>query len=210
MAAGTRERLRAATVTVLGRDGLGHASARVIAAEAGVSQALIFYHYGSVTDLLADVATTLSTDRARVYTARLSPATSLQSLLATARELHQEETANGNVAAVRQLVALAAVEPALQPALRRSFEQLAAPVEATLRRIVTDTALEDLIDVGPLAEGIAGGFLGLQLLDGVVVDVDDRATTALDQLAPLVDVVVSAGVLETGLIRQRLKRSTST
>jgi AcrR family transcriptional regulator len=48
----TREKLLAAAVETVWRDGLGASSARSIAARAGVNQALIFYHFGSVSELV--------------------------------------------------------------------------------------------------------------------------------------------------------------
>lgn len=204
-----RDRVLDATMTVLARDGIHGVSGRVVAAEAGVSQALVFYHYGSVTDLLATAARTASARRATIYHGRLASAGTLSALVAEARQLHQEELANGNLAAVRQLVAAAAIDERLQPSLRDSFDQLAAPVERRLRDLTAGTALDGLLDPTELARSIAGSFLGLQLLDGVVLDIEDDALASLEQLARLGDVVLSAGVLESAVVRRRLQHATS-
>ena len=190
------------------RDGIQGVSGRVVAAEADVSQALVFYHFGSVTDLLATAARTASARRATTYQQRLASVGTLSALVAEARQLHQEELVNGNLAAVRQLVAAAAIDDRLRPSLRDSFDQLAAPVARRLHELTEQTALDGILDPTQLARGIAGSFLGLQLLDGVVLDIEDDALASLEQLARLSDVVLSAGVLESAVVRRRLQQST--
>ncbi len=205
-----RDRVLEATMTVLARDGIHGISGRVIAAEADVSQALVFYHYGSVTDLLATAARTASARRASTYQQRLASVGTLSDLVAEARQLHREEVVNGNLAAVRQLVAAAAIDHHLRPSLQASFDQLAAPVADRIRELTAGTALEGILDPTPLARGVAGSFLGLQLLDGVVLDIEDDALLSLEQLARLGDIVLSAGVLESAVVRRRLQQVTGT
>ena len=50
--ADTRAALVAGAVQALGEVGFAGASAREIATRAGCNQALVFYHFGSVTELL--------------------------------------------------------------------------------------------------------------------------------------------------------------
>ena len=59
--ADTRERLLQATIELLAGPGMAAVSARGIAARAEVNQGLVFYHFGSVTALVAQ-ATRLSTE----------------------------------------------------------------------------------------------------------------------------------------------------
>ena len=200
----TRDRLLEAVPVVLAREGIAGTSARVLAAEAGVNQALIFYHYGSVDGLLAEAARTISKSRAEVYTARLADVESFAGLAAEARRLHHEEKAAGNLAVLTQLLAGSRTHPALAPALRDNFELLAGPVETTLRRLLAGSPLDGLLDPGDLARGIAAGFLGLQLLDGTVTDVDAGPFAALDTLAAIVDLTLQAGTIQTSLIRRKI------
>ncbi|MFC7103761.1 TetR/AcrR family transcriptional regulator [Nonomuraea rubra] len=51
--ADTRTKLLDAALETLRTQGMAGASARAIAATAGVNQALVFYHFGSVDQLLA-------------------------------------------------------------------------------------------------------------------------------------------------------------
>src|SRR5699024_1149137 len=59
---GTRERLIHAAQRTVRETGLANASARTISARAGASQGLIFYHFGTVSDLLA-AASNAAVDR---------------------------------------------------------------------------------------------------------------------------------------------------
>jgi len=201
----TRDRLLVAAREALAADGIAGVSARGIATRAEVNQALVFYHYGSVDELLAEAARDVSRRRAAVYRDRLDSVTSFTSLAETARALHQEEVAAGNLAVLVQLLAGARGRPGLAEVLRENFDLLAGPVEATIRRLVAGSPLEDVVDPTDLASGIASGFLGLQLLDGVVTDVEAGPFEALDALAAVVDLALEAGTLEAALLRRKLR-----
>ncbi|MFA9432997.1 TetR/AcrR family transcriptional regulator [Egicoccus sp. AB-alg2] len=201
----TRDRLLVAAREALAADGIAGVSARTIATRAAVNQALVFYHYGSVDELLAEAARDVSRRRAAVYRERLGEVRSFTALAETARELHREEVAAGNLAVVVQLLAGARGRPALAEVLRENFDLLATPVETTIRRLLAGSPLEGVIDAGHLARGVAGGFLGLQLLDGVVADVEAGPFDALDALAAVVDLALEAGAVESALLRRKLR-----
>ncbi len=63
----TRRALVEAAVESLRIDGFSGASARAIAARAGVNQALVFYHFGSVADLLLAALDDVSARRRSRY-----------------------------------------------------------------------------------------------------------------------------------------------
>ncbi len=153
----TKDRLVAAALTVVAREGISGASARVIAAEADVNQALVFYHHASVEALLAEASRKVSTRRAARYAQRLTAVMSFTELSAIARELHDEERHSGELVVLTQLLAGARSRPAIAGALRDNFELLVQPIEQTLARLVRGTALEEVLAVPELARSIAGG-----------------------------------------------------
>ena len=203
----TSDRLLAAALTVVAREGISGASARVIAAEADVNQGLIFYHHNSVEELLAEASRQVSARRAERYAARLAAVTSFSELSTIARELHGEERRSGDLVVLTQLLAGARTRPLVAAALRDNFHLLVHPVEQTLDRLVTDTALEEVLAVPELARSIAGGFLGLELLDGIVTDIDAGPFDAIDAIAGVVDLALQAGTIETAVLRRRLRNA---
>ncbi|TVR20602.1 MAG: TetR/AcrR family transcriptional regulator [Nitriliruptor sp.] len=205
----TKDRLVEAALRVVAREGISGTSARVIAAEAGVNQALVFYHHSSVEALLAEASRQVSARRAARYAQRLATVTSFTELSTIARQLHDEEHHSGDLAVLTQLLAGARTRPAITAALRDNFELLVEPVEQTLARLVMGTALEEVLAVPELARSIAGGFLGLELLDGVVTDIDAGPFDAIDAIAGVVDLALQAGVIETAVLRRRLRSARS-
>src|ERR1035441_5527147 len=63
----TRRLLVQAAITTLKEDGYGGASARAIAERAGSNQGLIFYHFGSVANLLLAALDAVSSARMEQY-----------------------------------------------------------------------------------------------------------------------------------------------
>jgi AcrR family transcriptional regulator len=63
----TRQALVSAAVQVLRQEGFAAATARTIASRAGCNQALVFYHFGSVVDLLLAALDAVSEERRRRY-----------------------------------------------------------------------------------------------------------------------------------------------
>jgi hypothetical protein len=78
----TKAKLLDATIETLRTHGIAGISARTIAATAGVNQALVFYHFGSVDQLLAAACTTATAERVAVFRDRFAEVGSLRELLA--------------------------------------------------------------------------------------------------------------------------------
>ncbi len=126
----TRQRLIEGAIETIRRHGLACTSARSIATTAGVNQALVFYHFGSVHDLLQ--AACLATTQARVesFAERLDQVTDLRQLLALGRALHTEERAQGNVMVLAQMLAGAAGLPQDRRSHRGSPAAVDSPDQA--------------------------------------------------------------------------------
>src|SRR6266496_6821577 len=103
--ADTRERLIEGALDALREHGIAGVSARTIAAAAGVNQALVFYHYGSVHELLAAACVASTRERVGEYRARFTTVGSLRELLDVGREVHARESSLGNVSVLAQLLA---------------------------------------------------------------------------------------------------------
>lgn len=204
----TPERLRDAAVHTLVARGIAGTSARTIADAAGISQGLIFYHFGSVMGLLEAAADEVSVERAAVYRERLAGVTSLTELAELARQLHHEEREQGSVAVMAQMLAGAHTHPELAAGTRANYDRLADEVAQTLDRLLSGTALASALPAEHLAHAVSAAFIGIELIPDVdeADDVYADLFGTLSDLAVLVDSVLDLGPTATAALRRRLAR----
>ena len=201
----TRARLLEAAATAIREDGAAAASARTIAARAGVNQALVFYHFGTVSELIEAACCMAVDEAAGHYRRQFADVTSLTGLLEIGRELNQRERATGNVAMMAQLMSGAAHDPVLAGASRYAMDVWAAALEPVLERLLSGSPLAELVDGPGLTRALSASFIGLQLFEDVDPDGAARALESLAQLAVLVDVVNDLGPVARRAVRARLR-----
>lgn len=205
----TREKLLEATLQVLTEQGIAKASARTIATVAGVNQALVFYHFGSVDELLTAACENGARQRVEAHRAALAGVTDFAGLVALAREIHAQEQAAGNVALLGQLLAGAPSHPGLGPATAAGLQLWADEVEQVLTRLLSAGPLAGLVDVPGLARAISASFVGLELYEGVDAPGAASAFDALEQLARFMTVLDDLGTVERAALRRRMRRATA-
>ncbi len=201
----TRARLLEAAATAIREDGAAAASARTIAARAGVNQALVFYHFGTVSELIEAACRMAVDEAAGHYRRQFADVTSLTGLLEIGRELNQRERATGNVAMMAQLMSGAAHDPVLAGASRYAMDVWAAALEPVLERLLSGSPLAELVDGPGLTRALSASFIGLQLFEDVDPEGAARALESLAQLAVLVDVVNDLGPVARRAVRARLR-----
>ncbi|MER5784406.1 TetR/AcrR family transcriptional regulator [Streptomyces mobaraensis] len=204
----TRAKLMEGALRTLAEQGIAKVSARSIAATAGVNQGLVFYHFGSVDELLSAACRHGAEQRVARYRERLDRVRSLSELLELGRELHATERAEGNVAVLAQLLAGAQNQPRLAPATAAGLALWIDEIERVLVRVLADTPLAGFVDSPGLARAVASAFVGLELYEGVDEDGALRALDALDQLSGLVSVLEGLGPVAQRAVRARLRRGT--
>ncbi|WP_182898804.1 TetR family transcriptional regulator [Microbispora sp. H10830] len=203
----TRTRLLEGALETLRTQGIAGASARAIASAAGVNQALVFYHFGSVDDLLAAALRHGSEQRVAVYRARFAAVNSLKELLDLGRSLHAGEREAGSLAVLAQMLAGSQMDDKLAPATAAGLAMWVAEVEDVLHRVLAGTPLAEFVDVAGLARATAAAFVGLELYEGVDKDGAERAFDSLEQLAGLVAVLEDMGPLVRRTVRARLRKA---
>ena len=203
----TRDKLLDAAAAALAEDGVAGASARTVAARAEVNQALVFYHFGSVSGLL-DAAVRRSVDLAVAsYRDRFADVATLGELLAVGRDLHEAEKRAGNVLQMAQVMAGALRDETLAGAGRYAMDRWSAEVEAVLDRVLPATPLAGLVEPAGLARAVAAGFIGLELYDGVDPDGAASALASLDAIGALVSAFDTLPPLAVRAVRNRARRS---
>ncbi|MEV8288445.1 TetR/AcrR family transcriptional regulator [Streptomyces niveus] len=191
----------------LTEQGIARTSARTIATAAGVNQALVFYHFGSVDELLGAACHHGAEQRVSRYRDRLAAVTSLTELLAFGREMHAEERAAGQVAVLGQMLAGAQTQPRLADAARRGLQLWIDEIEQVLARVLSGSPIADLTDTPGLARAVAASFVGLELYEGVDQEGAGHALDALEQLAVLASVLDELGPLAQRAVRRRLRHT---
>ena len=203
----TRASLRAAALRVVRDKGLAAASARAIAADAGLNQALIFYHFGSVAELIEAASDEAVDLRLAHYRTKFDGAQTLAELLALAHELHDTERAEGTVRVMAQLMAGAPGDPVIARATRRALAAWTGEVERTLRRLLEPTPLAEVTDPAGLAQLITATFVGIELVDGADADAAAGAFTTIERLNDLVTRLERLAPLPAKAVRAAIRRS---
>ncbi|MET8025804.1 TetR/AcrR family transcriptional regulator [Streptomyces avermitilis] len=208
MSEATKAKLLEGALRALSEQGIAKTSARTIAAAAGVNQALVFYHFGSVDELLAAACRHGAEQVVARYRARLDEVGTLAELLALGRELHEQEKAVGHVAMLGQLLAGAQTQPRLAPATAAGLDLWIAEIEKVLTRVLTPTPLGEFADPAGLARAVAASFVGIELYEGVDAEGAGAALAALDQLALLLSALEDLGPVAQRAVRHTLRRAT--
>src|SRR5580700_1610157 len=94
----TRRTLVTATIEALREEGFSGTSAREIARRAGCNQGLVFYHFGTVTNLLLAALDEVSSTRHAHYQAAVDRATGLGELVDAAEGVFEEDLDAGHIA----------------------------------------------------------------------------------------------------------------
>lgn len=207
MSADTRTKLLVATLETLRDNGIARTSARTIAATAGVNQALVFYHFGSVEALLAAACRYGAEQRVAVYRPGFAQVSTFADLAELGREMRRAEREGGHVAFLGQLLAAGQTQPEIAAATTAGLGSWISEIETALGRLLSTTPLGEFVDIPGLARALAASFIGLQLYEGVDEDGASQALHALEQLAGLAAALADLGPVAQRAVRHHLRRS---
>lgn len=190
----TRERIMHAALETIREVGITGASARAIAARGEFNQALIFYHFGSVTNLLIEAARASSQTRVEAYSEVTQDVASLTELVDIARRLHEESSQDGSVAVLTQLMAGAAADRQMGEAVLDGFEGWIGIVEQALTKALDGQPIAEIIPPREAAYSISALFLGIELMARLDPEKSEASSVfdALHELATVIESVPSA------------------
>ncbi|WP_238490623.1 TetR family transcriptional regulator [Actinoplanes flavus] len=189
--------------------GVTGVSARTIAAAAGANQALVFYHFGSVDELLGAACQQATRQRVEAFAERFAAVGSLRELLQVGRDLHDQELALGNVSVLAQMLAAAQTGERLAAPIAAALRMWTDEIETILQRLLAASPVAEVADIPGLARAVGAAFVGIELYEGVDRDGAYRALEALDQLAVLVEVVDELGPLARRALKSKIKKASA-
>lgn len=175
--AATRQALIDGAIESLKSEGFIGASARTIAARAGCNQALVFYHFGSVVDLLLAALDEVSARRFERYTAAAARIKSPRDLVTVASEVFEEDMDNGYVTVLVEMIAGASATPSLGAEIAARIAPWREFAQRSIEAGLSDSPLGSLLPVGDLSHAVVALYLGLEMLSHL--DGDRSRATAL-------------------------------
>jgi AcrR family transcriptional regulator len=186
---GTKLVIVDAALKTLKTAGFHGASAREIARVGGFNQALIFYHFGSVRNLLLAALDLVSARRMDAYQPAFTEARTIPELASLAREIYTADLEQGYVTVLGELVAGGVSDRELGREVFARIEPWIAMVQHKLTELLAGTVFEAMVPPRDVAFAIVALYLGIDMLSHLE---EDRAAaeSLLDlgiKYAPLVD-----------------------
>jgi len=184
----TRQALIEAAVEVLKSRGFNGASARAIAKEAKVNQALVFYHFGTVAELLLAALDEVSARRLRRYTTELAEVTNPASLIALATRIFREDIDSGDIAVLAEMIAGSSSAPELGAEVAKRIAPWKDFASAAIDSGFAASGLASVVPIGAVSHSAVALYLGLEMLSHLEGD-RVRATLLFEQLVSLASVL---------------------
>src|SRR5436853_3551154 len=118
----TKDKIIQATLDTLREEGFSGTSARSIARRGDFNQALIFYHFGTLADLLLAAMDAASIDRVLRYTQAVEAARTIQEKIQVVAALYKEDLATGRITVASELIAGSVGRPDLASEVIKRME----------------------------------------------------------------------------------------
>lgn len=192
----TRDRIVKAALETLKNGGFAGTSARAIARTGEFNQALIYYHFGSIEDLLIAALHDFSERRLVRYREALEGVTTLSALVETMTRLYDEDARRGEVTAVQEIVAGSSSSAELGRRVVELLDPWSAFAEEVVARLLHGTPFELMLPAKEVAYALVALYFGVETL--AHLDPDRAKTQALfdagSKLAPLFDLLLQSGM----------------
>ena len=111
----TRKRIVEAAIETLKEEGFAGTSARAVAKRGGFNQALVFYHFGAMSELLLAALDETSERRMARYREALEGVNDLGRLVELAGRIYREDLDAGHMTVLAEIIAGASAVPEVGP-----------------------------------------------------------------------------------------------
>ena len=178
-----------AALETLKAEGFAGASARSIARRGGFNQALVFYHFGSVQELLLAALDATSARRMEAYAEALEGASGIEDLFRVARSVYREDIAEGHITVLAEMLAGSVGDPELRGELVARMEPWIDFAERAVTKAVEGTVLAGMIPARDAAHAIVAFYLGGELLAHLDPDADriERLFATAETFLPFIN-----------------------
>jgi AcrR family transcriptional regulator len=188
----TKSRIVEAALETLKEDGFAGTSARAIAKRGGFNQALIFYHFGTLNDLLLAALDRTSEVRMAKYADAVKDIGSVPDAVRVATELYREDLASGHVTVVSELIAGSLDRPDLGPEIVKRMEPWIELTEEAVQKAMSSIGIATLVPPKTVAYAIIALYLGIDLLSHLEKD-DAKAEAMFASAKQLAEVLSMIG-----------------
>lgn len=190
---GAEQAIIEAALTAVRTRGAAGASARTIAQIGGFGQALIYYHFGSLKDLLIAALEWTSLQRLDRYREFAQSVGSLEELVATGRDLFREDVTGGHITVMSELVAACLTHPDLGPEVMRCLEPWIDLTQSLIDRFLRDSFLDGWVDSRDAAQALIAFYMGMEMLYHLDRDADrsDRLFEMFGRFVPLLSPMIA-------------------
>jgi AcrR family transcriptional regulator len=161
---GTRRLLIEAAVETLKEVGFAGASARAIAERAESNQALIFYHFGSVGNLLLAALDMVSHERMSAYREVVDEAHSPRQLVDAAKSIFAKDLDAGYITVLVEMIAGASSTPGLGDQVLSRIRPWKEFAQTAIESTFGDSPLGSVVPSEDLAYAVVALYLGLEML----------------------------------------------
>jgi AcrR family transcriptional regulator len=174
----TKGRLVEAAIETLRSVGYAGASARAIAATAGCNQALVFYHFGSVRELLLAALDETGHRRMNRYRAAMEQVSNLADLMHTATAIFHEDLESGHMTVLAEMIAASSSVPGMAQLITARLRPWFDLTEDVIGRVLPEAVTASLVPTRDAAYGIVALYLGMEML----AHLDENRTEGADSL----------------------------
>jgi AcrR family transcriptional regulator len=175
----TQSRIVEAALETLKTKGFAGSSAREIARTGDFNQALVFYHFGSVHNLMLAALDLVSDRRMRAYEPAFERARTVPELATLARQIYDEDLKNGYVTVLGEMVAGGVSDPGLGGQVAARLQPWLDLVERKVHALLGGSLLEAVVPPRDLAFAVIALYLGMDMLAGLDGD-HSRAESLLE------------------------------
>lgn len=172
-----QQALMHATIELLGTKGFDAVTARAVSEKAKVSQALVFYHFDSVTNLIIQSASQMSSSRFDVYKKIIETTDDTNELLEKLFEAFEKDNNSGSYFAMNQFLSAARRDKVVAKHVEEIFGKWIELAKLSIKKIVGEIDPPGNLSTDDLALMALSFLLSLQMLNPV-----KKYKTQIDQI----------------------------